>query len=467
MASEINRGQRISAFPDLSWLSVAFFSLPLLSVAAFAAPKHAPPLPPGTVAAPTKLSSAAIVAASTAAPSTDKVYEDVRMLLEILSDIRQDYVEKTDPRTLLYGAAEGMVRRLDPFSQFLEPQANQDLKTETKGEFGGLGVRVSAEGEWLDVITAIPDTPAFDAGLLPEDRILAIDGASTKGMSNWDAVGKLRGKPGSEVTLLVSRRADGGGESRFTVTLKRQEIKIRTVDTSVSDDHIAYLRVVEFNAKTPEDVLRSLERDRKKGATSLILDLRNNPGGLLDAAVKVAGFFLPAGKLITYTEGRNPLSRVEYRSEGAPTSPDWPMAVLVNENSASGAEIVAGALQDDGRAVVIGERTYGKASVQSVIPLANSCALRLTVAHYYTPQGRLIQRDEKKHTGGISPDITVPVPDSEKDKLFRQWELIYAKGKSPRSAVKKRDQVPDDALDMADSVLRARRALMRLGTGRG
>ena len=438
----------------------------LFSGAAWAAPKSAPAAAPGAGVPSPSLSTAAAVALSSTTPASDKVYEDVRMLLEILADIQQDYVAKTDPRALLYGAAEGMVRRLDPFSQFLEPQASRDLKTETKGEFGGLGVRVSAEGDSLDVITAIPETPAFEAGILPEDRILSIDGVTTKGMSNWDAVAKLRGQPGSEVSLLIARRAGDGGESRFTVKLKRQEIKIRTVDTSILEDHVAYLRVVEFNEKTPEDVLKALERDKKKGATSLILDLRNNPGGLLDAAVKVAGFFLPPGRLITYTEGRNPLSRVEYRSEGAPPCADWPMVALVNENSASGAEIVAGALQDDGRAVVIGERTYGKASVQSVIPLANACSLRLTVAHYYTPQGRLIQRDEKKHTGGIKPDMTVTVPDSEKDKLFRQWELVYAKGKAPRSIVKQHDQVPDDALEMAESVLRSRSALMRLGADR-
>ena len=295
---------------------------------------------------------------------------------------------------------------------------------------------------------------------------------------------KLRGAPGSKVKISVMRwpesepgagagtktssgavvaapPEDDGVEKGFSLT--RESIKIESVQYRKLEGQIGYLRISEFSARTTEDfrgAMRALSRDG--GLAGLVLDLRFNPGGLLASAVDVAASFLGGEKLIVYTQGRRPDSHQEFRSAAQAPYQDLPLVVLVNEASASGSEIIAGALQDHRRALLVGERTYGKASVQSVIPLPNNCALRLTIARYYTPNGRSIHRDERKKTGGITPDMVVQVPHDVQDKIFAQWDMIYEPGKKPRSAVKKDEIVRDDVLDRAVALIRAGDVLGRL-----
>lgn len=402
-----------------------------------------------------------------AAPSVagDKTYEQLKVLVDVLNLIEENYVEEAGTDGLIRGAASGMVKTLDPFSQYLDQEAHGEIKTETEGQFGGLGIRLGLQDDWLTVITPIPGTPAYRAGILPEDRIVEIEGASTKDMNLPEALKKLRGAPGTKVKLLVLRAPEEAGEgpwSSHEFQLTREIIKIESVQHWSLEPGVGYLRVIEFSARTAEDVLGAVRALKKEGAASLVLDLRNNPGGLLSAAVEVASYFLGGNKLIVYTQGRKPDSRQDFRA--APQAPyaSLPMVVLVNEGSASGSEIIAGALQDHRRAVIMGMRTYGKASVQSVIPLADGSALRLTVARYYTPLGRSIHRDEKRRAGGIAPDIAVPITREVEAKLYNQWDLVYAKDKKPKPSVRKEELVPDETLERAVELLKAREVLSAL-----
>jgi carboxyl-terminal processing protease len=416
--------------------------------------------------------AAAAVLAAAAAPrafaAEDKTYEQLKVLVDVLDYVRQDYVDEPDTQKLIYGAAAGMVKTLDPFSQFMDPEAHGDIKTETEGQFGGLGLRVMLRGDWLTVITPLPGTPVYRLGILPKDRIVEIDGESTRDMDISAALKKLRGKPGTKVKLSIMRPSDESGDGpgltkEFVVT--RETIKIESVQSWPLTGGVGYLRIIEFSARTAADVAAALKSLKKGGATSVVLDMRNNPGGLLSGAVEVASDFLGESKLIVYTQGRKPESRQEFRAGPTASYGNLPMVVLVNEGSASGSEIVAGALQDHKRALIMGMRTYGKASVQSVIPLPDGAGLRLTVARYYTPSGRSIQRDEKNHTGGIAPDIEVPVDEEMEAKLYAQWDMVYALGKKPKSAVKKDEMVADSALERAVELLKARGALGTLKEG--
>jgi len=431
----------------------------------------------------------------------DKTYEQFSFLVDVLDFIRENYVDPTETQKLVYGAAAGMVRTLDPFSQFMEPQAHREIKAETEGEFGGIGIRMVMRDEWLTVLTPLPGTPAYRAGLLPDDRIIAIDGESTKDLQVADAMEKLRGAPGTKVKLTVLRWPDSRSDVRAEAKpstgtarsgslegaapaapsgrgelppsrdggplpavadgvekefeLSRENIKIESVQQRRLADRVGYVRINEFSARTTEDFQDALRVLSKDGLSGLVLDLRFNPGGLLASAVEVAASFLGGDRLIVYTQGRRPDSRQEFRSRPQAPYQDLPLVLLVNEASASGAEIIAGALQDHRRALLMGERTYGKASVQSVMPLPNNCALRLTIARYYTPNGRSIHRDEKKKTGGITPDIVVAVPHGVQEKIFAQWEMIYEPGQKPRSAVRKDETVRDELLERAVALIKS------------
>lgn len=401
------------------------------------------------------------------AADKDATYEQLRVLVDVMNLIQEHYVDEPDPQKLMRGAAAGMVRTLDPFSQYLDPDSHKEVKSETEGQFGGIGIRLSFEDDWLTVITPMPGTPAYRAGILPGDRVVEVDGESTKDMDLSDALHILRGAPGTKVKLSILRGPEDGGDGPWDskeFELTREIVKIESVQSWLLDGGVGYLRVLEFTGRTAEDVLDALRDLQKKGAASLVLDLRNNPGGLLSAAVETAGYFVGGGKLLVYTQGRRPDSRQEFRADAEAPYAQMPLVVLVNEGSASGAEIVAGALQDHKRAVVLGARTFGKASVQSVIPLPDDSALRLTVARYYTPLGRSIHRDAK-HEGGIVPDIAVAVTRETEEKLYRQWDLLYARGKKPRPAVKKEDIVRDEALERAAELLRARGVLESLKGG--
>ncbi len=334
--------------------------------------------------------------------SAESAYEKIRILVDILDQVQTNYVESVEIKELIYGAASGMVRTLDPFSQFLPPENLKEMKVETEGEFGGIGIRVGiGEDGWLTVITPLPGTPAFKAGVYPRDRIVKINNASTEGISLEKAVTKLRGKPGSKVILTIGREdKTPGGETRETTKdfpLLREVIKIQTIFSRMLEGtDIGYVRITEFNARTPQDIHQMLGDLTGKGMKSLILDLRFNPGGLLPSAIETAKEFIGDDKVIVYTQGRKPDSRVEYRAAHHALYANVPMAALTNEGSASGSEILAGALQDHRRAILIGARTFGKASVQSVINLGDGSGLRLTTAYYYTPSGRLIHKKEFK-----------------------------------------------------------------------
>ena len=396
------------------------------------------------------------------AANTDKTYEQLKLLVDVLGYIQDNYVDEPEAQKLIYGAASGMVHTLDPFSQFMDPEIHREMKTETEGQFGGVGLRLTAKDDWLTVQTPMPGSPAYRLGILPNDRIVEIDGAVTKDMTMSDALRTLRGAPGTKVKLKLERGpADGSDKDwkMLSVEITRELVKIESTISLKLDGGVGYVRIAEFSAKTSDDVSDALRRLKKDGATSLVLDLRNNPGGLLSAGVEVASMFLGDGKLVVYTQGRKPDSRQDFAASAKAPYPILPLVVLINGGSASASEIVAGAMQDHKRAVVVGERSFGKASVQSLIPLPDGSGLRLTVARYYTPAGRSIHRDEKNKTGGIVPDIVVPVSQDAEAKLYAQWEMIYAKDKKPRSVVKPEEMVRDEALDRAAELLKARDVL--------
>ncbi|MFH1655952.1 MAG: S41 family peptidase, partial [Candidatus Omnitrophota bacterium] len=309
------------------------------------------------------------------------------------------YVTETESKDLIYGALKGMMGSLDSHSQFMDPDAYNELKVETTGKFGGLGIEITIKDGLLTIITPLEDTPAWKVGLKSGDRIVKIEDEVTRDYTLMDAVKRLRGKPGTDVNITVLRE-DAGKLLNFKIT--RAIIKIKDVkEAKILEDRIGYIRLVEFRENTGKSIEKALSDLEKQEADSLILDLRNNPGGLLDAAVKVTNSFIEADKIIVSTKGRKEFQNIVFRSNSKNPNIDWPIVVLVNEGSASGSEIVAGALQDYKRAVILGVKTFGKGSVQTVIPLSDGSALRLTTSEYFTPS-------EKNINGiGITPDVEV------------------------------------------------------------
>ena len=324
--------------------------------------------------------------------------EQLRIFSQVFGRIKKDYVEEAEDKELLENAIKGMLAGLDPHSSYLDANDFEDLKEGTSGEFGGLGIEVGSEDGFIKVIAPIDDTPAQRAGVQSGDLIVRIDGQSVKGMSLDDSVKLMRGKPGTEIELTVSR---DGEEKPLIITIVRDVIKVASVKHRVLEDDIAYIRISQFQSRTTEDLLKAVKKLRKKlngDIKGLILDLRNNPGGVLNAAVSVSDAFLEEG-LIVYTKGASESSRLEFNAAPDDVIDGAPIVVLVNQGSASASEIVAGALQDHNRAVVMGRKTFGKGSVQTIIPITKTIAIKLTTARYYTPNGRSIQAD------GIQPDI--------------------------------------------------------------
>ena len=334
------------------------------------------------------------------APPAPLPLEELRTFVEVLDRIKSAYVEPIDDTTLLDNAIKGMLSNLDPHSAYLEPEAFNDLQETTSGEFGGLGIEVGIEDGLIKVVSSIDDTPASRAGIEAGDLIVKIDGHPTKGFSLADAVEKMRGKAGKSITLTLVR---GNGQP-FDLKLKRDIIKVRSVRQQLLEPGYGYLRITQFQVNTGEEVAKALAKLKKhnkgKKLDGLVLDLRNNPGGVLQSAVEVADQFLTSG-LIVYTKGRMPNSELRFSADPEDASEKVPLVVLINGGSASAAEIVAGALQDHKRAVIMGTESFGKGSVQTVLPLNNDHALKLTTALYYTPNGRSIQAQ------GIDPDIEV------------------------------------------------------------
>ncbi|MBV9081008.1 MAG: S41 family peptidase, partial [Elusimicrobia bacterium] len=384
--------------------------------------------------------------------NVDQTFEQIKLLVDVYQQVLQNYVEEVDPQNLIYGAATGLVQTLDPFSQFMVPEAREEMQTVTEGQFGGLGIRIMMKDNWLTVITPLPDTPAFKAGIIPEDKIVMIDSEPTQGMALSDAVKKLRGAPKSQVKITIVRE---GSKEPIPITLTRENIVIASVRSKMLNNEVGYVRITEFIEPTLRDLEDALKSLQKQGMKSLVLDLRNNPGGLLTSAVDVCKEFIGDQKLVVYTEGRAQ-PRQDFRAGVNAPYKKLPMVVLVNRGSASGSEIVAGAMQDLGRAIIIGSETFGKGSVQSVISLEDGSGLRLTTAKYYTPSGRSIHRNEKTGKGGIQPDVEVPVDRETEVKLQAQSEEIYSKGKASHSAVPEAERVRDVALDRAMELLKIR-----------
>ncbi len=342
--------------------------------------------------------------------------EDLRAFTEIFGRIKNDYVEPVDDKKLITEAINGMLSGLDPHSAYLDVEAFKDLQVGTQGEFGGLGIEVGMEDGFVKVVSPIEDTPAHRAGIKSGDLIIRLDDTPVKGMSLNDAVKRMRGKPGTDITLTILRK----GENKPIVTkLTRAAIKIKSVKHTLAEPGYGYVRITQFQEQTGDalvNALKDLHEQNKGELKGLILDLRNNPGGLLNAAVGVSAAFMKPGELVVYTDGRGEdarmrltNSREHYLRPGEKdylrTLPAWaknvPMVVLINGGSASASEIVSGALQDHKRALIVGTQSFGKGSVQTILPLANGTAIKLTTARYYTPGGRSIQAK------GIAPDIVV------------------------------------------------------------
>lgn len=328
-------------------------------------------------------------------------YEKLKTFSEILSLLEANYVEKVDTNDLIDGAIRGMLKTLDPHTSYLPPEAFKQMKVETSGRFGGLGIEITVRKGILTVVTPIEDTPAYKAGVKAGDRIIKIEDESTLDMTLSDAVERLRGKVNTEVNITLFRE---GMEEPLEVTLMRANIKVKSVKSKIYEGSIGYVRIRSFSKTTSRDLDKVLGEFRTKQVKKLVLDLRNNPGGLLNQAVEVSDRFLNPENLIVYTQGRTEEQNMRFTTHDRVERVSYPMIILVNGGSASASEIVAGALQDSSRAIILGTQTFGKGSVQTIIPLSDGSALRLTTARYYTPSGRVIQEN------GIIPDITVEVP---------------------------------------------------------
>jgi carboxyl-terminal processing protease len=335
---------------------------------------------------------------SVPAAETRLPLEDLRSFAKVFEQIRQGYIEEVDDKTLLEYAIKGMLQGLDPHSSYLDRRSFDDLQANTTGEFAGLGIEVGIEDEHITIVTPMDDTPAARAGLQTGDVILRLAGKSMRGVSLDEAVDRMRGPLGSSVTLTIGRK---GHKEPFDVTLKRDTVRVSSVRGELLDEGYAYLRISQFQLDTGGNVLKEIKKLQKKGALKgLVIDLRNNPGGVLQSSVEVVDAFLEEG-LVVYTEGRNESSNLRYSASPGDITNGAPIVVLINDGSASAAEIVAGALQDHRRAVVMGTDSFGKGSVQTVIPINSERAIKLTTALYYTPNGRSIQAQ------GITPDIAV------------------------------------------------------------
>lgn len=356
--------------------------------------------------------------------------EELRAFADVFNAIKQGYVEPVEDKKLVTHAISGMLSGLDPHSAYLDAEAFKDLQVGTQGEFGGLGIEVGMEDGFVKVVSPIEDTPAFRAGVMAGDLIVKLDDTPVKGMNLNDAVKRMRGKPKTDITLTIMRK----GEARpIVLTLTREVIKVQSVKSKVVEPGYGYLRVAQFQENTASSVVQHLGKLAKEGPLQgLVLDLRNDPGGLLHGAVGVSAAFLPANTVVVSTDGRTEDAKREYRAvpedylRGSRDDflkglPEWarevPMVVLVNAGSASASEIVAGALQDHKRAVVMGTQTFGKGSVQTILPLNNTTAIKLTTARYYTPSGRSIQAK------GIEPDIVVEESANGSARRVREADL--------------------------------------------
>jgi carboxyl-terminal processing protease len=389
-----------------------------------------------------------VLTLSASADTDDAGYANITVFTRALQLIRQDYVDegKVTYKDLMYSALRGMLNSLDPHSQFMEPTDFKDMQDETRSEFGGLGIVVSTRDGIITVVSPMEDTPGFRAGILPGDQILRINGTTTEKMSLQDAIELLRGQPGEKVTLTIFRPTT---KETKDYQLQREIIKLPSVkEAKILDPaqagkfKIGYLRVTQFNEPTAQELAKKLDELQAQGMQALVMDLRFNPGGLLTSAVDVCSLFVPPKTMVVYTEGRSASQRREYVTDrNAKPRPNYPIVVLVNGGSASGSEIVAGALKDLNRAILIGETTFGKGSVQSVIQLPDGSALRLTTAKYYTPSKQVI------HEKGVTPNIKASMtPDQERALLLKRRDGMLT-DEEKKFVNEQRDPQLDRAID--------------------
>ena len=402
------------------------------------------------------LIGARVYLSSAQAAEKDSAYPSLQLFSYVMEKVRKDYVDGQNLKyqDLVYAALKGMLNTLDPHSEFMEPEKYKELQSDTQGAFGGLGIVISMKDNFITVISPMEDSPGFKAGIMSGDRIIKIDGKSTEKMSLQDAVKNLRGEPGTDVKISILRPSSSQVKD---YNLARAVINIDMVkdingqkEFPIGDNKIGYIRLVQFGEKTSADLETALDKLKQEHMQGLILDLRWNPGGLLDQAVDVCEKFLPRDNLVVTTEGRNPSQTLTRKAKGRGDElHNMPIVVLVNLGSASASEIVAGCLQDTKRAIILGEKTFGKGSVQSILPLSDGSALRLTTAKYYTPSHKVI------HEVGITPDIPVPMTEEEE----RDVQLKHTPGgiqslddKDRERVLSARDPQLDRAMDLLKGI---------------
>ncbi len=394
--------------------------------------------------------------------------DQLKVLVDVMTQVQQNFVEEPDQNALLEGALEGMVGGLDEFSQYITADGMKIMSEETKGEFGGVGMRLLSDNKGEVIVTTpMLNTPAYKAGVEPGDKLITIDGKKVEDMTSDEAVAALRGKAGTSVKITVQRKDAAGKISTKNFTLKRAQIVPEVIFSKMLPNDIGYIYVTDFSGHTMRDFESAIKTLTKQNMKALIIDLRFNPGGLLDGAIDMVKLFVGESKLIVYTKGRKEDYFKEYHANAIAKYPDLPLVVLVNEASASGSEIVAGALQDYKRAVIVGARTFGKGSVQQVTSLPNGGGLRLTVAKYYTPLGRMIHKNFKAKkpdlTGGIMPDFEVPFELAKnRQATYFATNLIYSPSKKTAAPEAQKDPVEDIVLKQAAELLKAREALGNL-----
>jgi len=397
---------------------------------------------------------ARVYLSSAQAAEKDSAYPSLELFSYALEKVRKDYVDgkNLSYKDLVYAALKGMLNTLDPHSEFMEPEKYKELQNDTQGAFGGLGIVISMRDNFITVVAPMEDTPGFKAGIMSGDRIIKIDGKSTEKLSLQDAVKNLRGEPGTDVEITVLRPSSGQVKD-YKIT--RAVINVDMVkdingkkEFPLGDNKIGYIRLVQFGEKTSADLEEALQKLKAQGMQGLVLDLRWNPGGLLEQAVDVCEKFLPRGHLVVTTEGRNRAQDSVRKARGRGDEiKNMPMVVLVNLGSASASEIVAGCLQDSKRAIILGEKSFGKGSVQSILPLSDGSALRLTTAKYYTPSHKVI------HEEGITPDIVVPMTEEQEHDI----QMKHAPGGIQSLPEQERERVlntRDPQLDRAMDLLK-------------
>jgi carboxyl-terminal processing protease len=357
-----------------------------------------------------------------------KTYDDLEIFADVLNLVETNYVDQVASTKLIEGSINGMLRTLDPHSSYMTPESYKEMQAETEGEFGGLGIEITVENGVLTVVAPMEETPAWRAGIKAGDKILKVNAEMTHDMNLMDAVRKMRGKRGTTVTITIMR---DGFEEPKDYTIMRDVIKVMSVKSQMLPDKWGYVRIRSFSKDTSHETSKALDDLKKQGMKGLVLDLRNDPGGLLNQAVEVTDLFINKGELIVYTKGRIKNQDMRFSATKGASDVTYPMVVLVNHGSASASEIVAGALQDLKRAILVGNQTFGKGSVQTIIPLKGDAGLRLTTARYYTPSGRQIQGV------GITPDIVVEQPDE--DKPAAPADAKKEKEKEKRKTISEKD----------------------------